>query len=114
MRHKEAPTVLAATAVAVAIAFSRISSFRKDAIDEPSHQENLLKVIRIYKDKAVTHLKVGAEKAIIFAPNNCLVPLAKVINDRSSIIEGFLTTVHLITATHKIVDGLRDENARHN
>ena len=41
MRHKEAPTVLAA---AVAIAYSRISSFRKDAIDEPSHQENLLKV----------------------------------------------------------------------
>ena len=46
MRHKEAPTVLAAAAAAatVAVASSRISSFRKDAIDEPSHQENLLKV----------------------------------------------------------------------
>ena len=41
MRHKEAPTVLA---TAVTVASSRISSFRKDAIDEPSHQENLLKV----------------------------------------------------------------------
>ena len=44
MRHKEAPTVLAANAATVAVASSRISSFKKDAIDEPSHQENLLKV----------------------------------------------------------------------
>ena len=44
MRHKEAPTVLATAAAIVAVASSRISSFRKDAIDEPSHQENLLKV----------------------------------------------------------------------
>ena len=44
MRHKEAPTVLATAAATVAVASSRISSFRKDAIDEPSHQENLLKV----------------------------------------------------------------------
>ena len=42
-RHKEAQAVLAA-ATAAAAASSRISSFRKDAIDEPSHQENLLKV----------------------------------------------------------------------
>ncbi|KAJ9671015.1 hypothetical protein PVL29_027137 [Vitis rotundifolia] len=103
----------------------------------------LIWVIRIYKDKAAAHLKVGAEKAIISAPNkdasifvagvnekeykpdidivsyascitNCLVPLAKVINDRSGIVEGLLTTVHLITATQKTVDRLRDENAWHN
>ena len=37
MRHKEAPTVLATAAAAIAVASSRISSFRKDAIDEPSH-----------------------------------------------------------------------------
>ena len=59
-------------------------------------------------------MKVGAEKAIVSTPNNYLVHLAKVINDRSSIVEGLLTTVHLITATHKTVDGLKDENARHN
>ncbi|KAJ9680299.1 hypothetical protein PVL29_019577 [Vitis rotundifolia] len=103
----------------------------------------LVWVIRIYKDKAAAHLKVGAEKAIISAPNkdapifvagvnekeykpdidivsnascitNCLVPLAKVINDRSGIVEGLLTTIHLITATQKTVDSLRDENAQHN
>lgn len=42
-RHKEAQAVLAA-ATAAAAASSRISSFRKDAIDESAHQENLLKV----------------------------------------------------------------------
>ena len=44
MRHKEAPTVLAAAAATVAVATSRISSFKKHAIDEPSHQDNLLQV----------------------------------------------------------------------
>ncbi|KAK9270103.1 hypothetical protein L1049_025677 [Liquidambar formosana] len=42
-RHKEAQAVLAA-ATAAAAASSRISSFRKDALDESAHQENLLKV----------------------------------------------------------------------
>ncbi|XP_031273102.1 uncharacterized protein LOC116131586 [Pistacia vera] len=41
-RHKEAQAVLAA-ATAAAAASSRISSFRKDALEESSPQENLLK-----------------------------------------------------------------------
>uniref|UniRef100_A0A5B7AIV8 PHD finger family protein n=1 Tax=Davidia involucrata TaxID=16924 RepID=A0A5B7AIV8_DAVIN len=42
-RHKEAQAVLAA-ATAAAAASSRISSFRKDTLDESSHQESMLKV----------------------------------------------------------------------
>ncbi|XP_015885585.3 uncharacterized protein LOC107420993 isoform X1 [Ziziphus jujuba] len=42
-RHKEAQAVLAA-ATAAAAASSRISSFRKDAFDETSHQENMMKL----------------------------------------------------------------------
>ncbi|XP_020254116.1 glyceraldehyde-3-phosphate dehydrogenase 2, cytosolic-like [Asparagus officinalis] len=86
------------------------------------------------KDKAATHLQGGAKKVILsslskdapmfvvgvneksykpdidFVSNascttNCLVSLAKVINDIFGIIEGLMTTVHSITATQETVDG---------
>ncbi|GHT10535.1 glyceraldehyde-3-phosphate dehydrogenase [Endomicrobiia bacterium] len=87
------------------------------------------------KDKALAHINAGAKYVVMSAPSkddtpmfvcgvnldsykkgtqfvsnascttNCLAPIAKVLNDKFSILDGLMTTVHATTATQKTVDG---------
>merc|ERR1711988_1457085 len=87
------------------------------------------------KEKAELHIKGGCKKVIISAPpkdavpiyvvgvnhtdyktsdtvvsnasctTNCLAPLTKCIHEKFGIVEGLMTTVHAMTATHLTVDG---------
>jgi len=85
------------------------------------------------KEKCQGHLDAGAKRVVMSAPSkddtpmfvmgvnhvsykgepfvsnascttNCLAPLAKVINDNFTIVEGLMTTVHATTNTQKTVD----------
>ncbi|MBR3083710.1 MAG: type I glyceraldehyde-3-phosphate dehydrogenase, partial [Oscillospiraceae bacterium] len=88
------------------------------------------------KEKAQGHLTAGAKKVVMSAPakddtprfvmgvnqdkytkdmdfvsnasctTNCLAPIAKVLNDNFGIKEGLMTTVHSVTATQKLLDGV--------
>jgi glyceraldehyde 3-phosphate dehydrogenase len=56
----------------------------------------------------VNHNKATASDTVVSnasCTTNCLAPLAKVINDNFSIVEGLMTTVHASTSTQMVADG---------
>ena len=91
------------------------------------------------KDKAAAHLKAGAKRVLISAPGdgvdmtvvyginhdkltkehlivsnascttNCLVPVAKVLNDAIGIDHGFMTTIHSYTGDQPTLDTLHKD-----
>ena len=92
--------------------------------------------INLTKERAMPHIKAGAKHVIMGAPakddtpmfvcgvnldkytpdmtfvsnasctTNCLAPIAKVIEENFGIKEGLMTTVHSVTPTQKILDGV--------
>lgn len=89
--------------------------------------------IFLTQESAYQHIIAGAKKMVITGPSkddtpmfvgganfnryagqkivsnascttNCLAPLAKIINDKFTILKGLMTTVHATTATQKTVD----------
>jgi glyceraldehyde 3-phosphate dehydrogenase len=91
------------------------------------------------KDKAAAHLKAGARRVLISAPadgvdmtvvyginhdkltkehlivsnasctTNCLVPVAKVLNDAIGITHGFMTTIHSYTGDQPTLDTMHKD-----
>ena len=55
----------------------------------------------------VNHNKYNNQKVISNSSctTNCLSPLVKILNDKFTIVEGLMTTIHATTATQKTVDG---------
>ena len=94
------------------------------------------------KETAGAHLAAGAERVLVSAPcsnadltvvygvnhsklrkshkvisnasctTNCLVPVAKVLNDKIGIAQGFTTTVHAYTGDQKVLDTLHKDLRR--
>ncbi len=94
------------------------------------------------KDSAGAHLAAGAKRVLVSAPcsnadltvvygvnhsklrkthtvvsnasctTNCLVPVAKVLNDKIGIAQGFMTTVHAYTGDQKVLDTLHGDLRR--
>ena len=98
--------------------------------------------LNLTKEKAQPHIDAGAKHVIMGAPSkddtpmfvcgvnldkytsdmtfvsnascttNCLVPIAKVLNDKFGIKEGLMTTVHSVTPTQRILDGVSQKDWR--
>jgi len=70
-------------------------------ISAPSSDAPMI-VIGVNESSYTTDMDVVSNAS---CTTNCLAPLAKIIHDNYTIVEGLMTTVHATTATQKTVDG---------
>ena len=74
---------------------------KKDVISAPSADAPMF-VMGVNNETYKSDIEVLSNAS---CTTNCLAPLAKVIHDKFTIIEGLMTTIHSYTATQKVVDG---------
>jgi len=75
---------------------------KKVIISAPAKDKSPMFVMGVNHEKYTKNMRVVSNAS---CTTNCLAPLAKVINDKWTIVEGLMTTVHAMTATQLTVDG---------
>jgi len=78
------------------------SPAKKVVISAPAKDNTPMFVMGVNEDKYSKDMQVVSNAS---CTTNCLAPLAKVIHDKYTIVEGLMTTVHSLTANQLTVDG---------
>ena len=77
---------------------------KKVLLSAPPKGEEFIKIIVLGTNEHEYDKKKDDIISNASCTTNCLVPMAKIINDNLKIVKGFMTTVHGYTSTQRIVD----------
>ena len=69
----------------------------------PSKDDTPMFVMGVNNDKYTSDMTFVSNAS---CTTNCLAPIAKVLNEKFGIVEGLMTTVHSVTPTQKLLDGV--------